>query len=537
MSKTALIGSPQVLAAAVVAVALAAVGALAIFSGTSPEEPAPLAAVPAPVESAPAAPVETAAAPAVEAPVERAMPAFDVVRVDAEGNATIAGRAAAGDQVALLLDGVEIAKATADGAGSFVFLMTLAPADVPRALSLQATGADGAARASEVEAIVAPFAGPVAVAAAGVEVAKTEEAAAEAAPEAKSEAASAAEATTEGAATAEAATAEAAQPAAGGETEQPAAEAAASAVDKPIAAPAVVMAGPQGIEVKQAASAAESLTIDAISYTDTGDVEIAGRAPGRGFVRVYLDNKAVAEVKIAEDGVWRTGLAAVEAGIYTLRVDELDGAGKVLNRFETPFRREAPEVLAKLTQAQPAETQEAATQEAATQAAQTQATGTQTAAVQATETQAVGTQTSEAQTTATQAAGAEATQAQVAETQATGTETTGAQADGSQATEAQTTEAQAAGTQATEAQTTEVQPASTQATAAQTEPATATVAAPQPAPKRVQAITVQPGNTLWAIARERYGSGMLYVRLFDANKDAIRDPDLIYPGQVFTIPD
>ena len=532
MSKTALIGSPQVLAAAVVAVALAAVGALAIFSGTSPEEPAPLAAVPAPVESAPAAPVETAAAPAVEAPVERAMPAFDVVRVDSEGNATIAGRAAAGDQVALLLDGVEIAKAAADGAGSFVFLMTLAPADVPRALSLQATGADGAARASEVEAIVAPFAGPVAVAAAGVEVAKTEEAAAEAALEAKSEAASAAEATTEGGATAEAATAEAAQPSAGGETEPPAAEAAASAVDKPIAAPAVVMAGPQGIEVKQAASAAESLTIDAISYTDTGDVEIAGRAPGRGFVRVYLDNKAVAEVKIAEDGVWRTGLAAVEAGIYTLRVDELDGAGKVLNRFETPFRREAPEVLAKLTQAQPAETQKATTQ-----AAQTQATGTQTAAVQATETQAVGTQASEAQTTATQAAGAEATQAQVAETQATGTETTGAQADGSQATEAQTTEAQAAGTQATEAQTTEVQPASTQATAAQTEPATATVAAPQPAPKRVQAITVQPGNTLWAIARERYGSGMLYVRLFDANRDAIRDPDLIYPGQVFTIPD
>ncbi len=48
--------------------------------------------------------------------------------------------------------------------------------------------------------------------------------------------------------------------------------------------------------------------------------------------------------------------------------------------------------------------------------------------------------------------------------------------------------------------------------------------------------TVQPGATLWAIARERYGQGIMYVRVFEANRDRIRDPDLIYPGQVFIIP-
>lgn len=53
----------------------------------------------------------------------------------------------------------------------------------------------------------------------------------------------------------------------------------------------------------------------------------------------------------------------------------------------------------------------------------------------------------------------------------------------------------------------------------------------------VGVVTVQPGNTLWGIATEKYGDGFLYVRVFDANKDHIRDPDLIYPGQVFTIPD
>ncbi|KIC17740.1 LysM peptidoglycan-binding domain-containing protein, partial [Leisingera sp. ANG-Vp] len=58
----------------------------------------------------------------------------------------------------------------------------------------------------------------------------------------------------------------------------------------------------------------------------------------------------------------------------------------------------------------------------------------------------------------------------------------------------------------------------------------------QPAPL-VRAVTVQKGDTLWAISQEKYGSGFLYVRVFEANRGAIRDPDLIYPGQVFAIPE
>jgi nucleoid-associated protein YgaU len=48
--------------------------------------------------------------------------------------------------------------------------------------------------------------------------------------------------------------------------------------------------------------------------------------------------------------------------------------------------------------------------------------------------------------------------------------------------------------------------------------------------------TVQPGATLWAIAEENLGSGVFYVEVFEANSDLIRDPDLIYPGQIFRIP-
>ncbi len=51
-----------------------------------------------------------------------------------------------------------------------------------------------------------------------------------------------------------------------------------------------------------------------------------------------------------------------------------------------------------------------------------------------------------------------------------------------------------------------------------------------------QSIVVQPGNSLWRLARRSYGSGLRYTVIYQANKDRIRDPDLIYPGQIFTLP-
>jgi hypothetical protein len=49
-------------------------------------------------------------------------------------------------------------------------------------------------------------------------------------------------------------------------------------------------------------------------------------------------------------------------------------------------------------------------------------------------------------------------------------------------------------------------------------------------------VLVQPGNSLWRIARNVYGSGFSYTQIFEANKGRIIDPDLIFPGQVFEIP-
>jgi len=49
-------------------------------------------------------------------------------------------------------------------------------------------------------------------------------------------------------------------------------------------------------------------------------------------------------------------------------------------------------------------------------------------------------------------------------------------------------------------------------------------------------VVVQPGNSLWRIARRLYGRGIQYTTIFGANTDQIRDPALIYPGQIFVVP-
>lgn len=49
-------------------------------------------------------------------------------------------------------------------------------------------------------------------------------------------------------------------------------------------------------------------------------------------------------------------------------------------------------------------------------------------------------------------------------------------------------------------------------------------------------VVVQPGNSLWRIARRAYGRGAQYTIIYEANADQIRDPDLIYPGQIFDVP-
>jgi nucleoid-associated protein YgaU len=51
-----------------------------------------------------------------------------------------------------------------------------------------------------------------------------------------------------------------------------------------------------------------------------------------------------------------------------------------------------------------------------------------------------------------------------------------------------------------------------------------------------QTYTVKPGDTLSKIAKEHLGDANAYMQIFDANKDQLKDPDKIHPGQVLRMP-
>lgn len=55
-------------------------------------------------------------------------------------------------------------------------------------------------------------------------------------------------------------------------------------------------------------------------------------------------------------------------------------------------------------------------------------------------------------------------------------------------------------------------------------------------PKNVGYYIVKTGDTLWAIAKKFYGSGAKYLKIYNANKNIILNPSLIYPGQKLVIP-
>ncbi len=237
----------------------------------------------------------------------------------------------------------------------------------------------------------------------------------------------------------------------------------------------------------------DNVVIDLIAYSAEGDVQISGRAaqPGNGArLQIYLDNQPIA-VAVSENGDWASDLPDIDPGIYALRVDQLGAEGQVVSRFETPFQREDPALVREArARAEPAEVMSA-----------------EAAPAEVTPTEAAPTQTASAETTAVQ-------------------------------TPVQPPPAEPVSqSPAPEPQGAVSSPVDT-ATATVSEPA----AAPQPgqaasAEPSVGLITVQPGHSLWRISQGHYGAGDRYLVIYNANRSQIRNPDLIYPGQVFTLPD
>ena len=61
-------------------------------------------------------------------------------------------------------------------------------------------------------------------------------------------------------------------------------------------------------------------------------------------------------------------------------------------------------------------------------------------------------------------------------------------------------------------------------------------ASPAVAASGIATAIVSRGDSLWRISRSTYGAGMRYAVVYKANRNQIRNPDLIYPGQIFVLP-
>ena len=300
-------------------------------------------------------------------------PSFDVVRVNPSGDTVIAGRAEPNAKVTILDRGNVLGTVEADGRGEWVFLPDAALNPGEHSFTLESGAGEAPKQESDSTVVVIV-----------PEVAKD---------------------------------------IAGQPSDQPAG-ALAIEVPKTGGGPTRVLNVPNGA-AGAAAAAPAGPEIAAIDYDAEGRAVLSGRAPGGARLFVYVDNKPAGETVADEDGAWSfTPKAAIAPGLHVIRVDQVDGSGKVLARAETPF--------------------EQATFPLAAQA---------------------GTQPAAASDTAA----------------ATGQQDANAKAG-------------------------------------------------------VGTIVVQPGNTLWRLARESYGAGVRYTVIYEANKEQITNPNLIYPGQVFSVP-
>ncbi len=303
---------------------------------------------------------------AKSAPISIA-PSFDVVRVNPRGDVVIAGRSAPNAEISISLGKNVIGKARADSRGEWVFVPDKPLAPGSHELSLTAKGPDGAVMEGGRSAIVAV-------------------------PERKRDIAA-----REGA---EKGT---------GQLSGPLAVLVPRDGDGPtkvIRTPGQVdaPATPKAQEGQPATVPAKEnggLVLDAVDYDEKGRLIVSGRGGAERDVNVYMDNRFIGRSPVDSSRQWQVAPpVAVEPGLYSLRIDQVDRSGKVESRIETQFAR----------------------------------AGLASKAIKPGE------------------------------------------------------------------------------------------------------VHVEPGNSLWRIARRIYGKGIRYSVIYEANRAQIRDPDLIYPGQVFIVP-
>ncbi|SUU90929.1 nucleoid-associated protein YgaU [Aminobacter aminovorans] len=261
---------------------------------------------------------------------------------------------------------------------------------------------------------------------------------------------------------------------------------AAATAEQQASAPAAAPAAPAAAEpapAKSAATAAEiKVAVEAVEI-EGKKIFIAGSADAGRKVRAYANEILIGETQTSPEGRFLIEAEReLPVGDYIIRVDALEPNGaKVVARAAVPFQREPGEAVAAVAP----------------------------------------------QPTAPAAPAADATAAAPA-----------AEAKTAMAGEVPAKPADPAAEATAPAQATT--PAPTAATDKPAEVAAAPVAPETTAPKLEAvngAVIIRRGDSLWRISRRVYGHGVRYSNIYLANQDQIQDPDRIWPGQVFRVPE
>jgi nucleoid-associated protein YgaU len=242
---------------------------------------------PAPAPVAPPKPTAAATPPAP--PPEAAGPAkpvFDIVRVNPQGGAVIAGHAAPNADVVVMDGDKEIGHAQADPHGDWVLTPDKPLAPGPQTLTLSEKTDGMEVKGTGTVFMAVPNATPAV---------------------------------------------------------PPGPEVAAARPSAPVAVLTDPVAPPRMLQDPAKAQ----LGLGAVDYDQNGALRFAGSAPPGAEVRVYVDNRPVGDAKADANGQWNLApQVEVDPGSHRLRLDQLDARDKVTQRVELPFTREAPHAMA-----------------------------------------------------------------------------------------------------------------------------------------------------------------------------------------------
>jgi nucleoid-associated protein YgaU len=424
------------------------------------------------------------------------LPTFDVARIEPGGDAVIAGRAAPGATVELLRNGTTYARAVADVGGQWAIVPPTLPKG-PCELTLRTTSPDGRVAQSEQTVSVRvpeqPGEEVVIVLNAPDQPSKVLTDATRPAGQLVANSQVAAAPPTQGV------------PAGNGPT---------------VATPSAPTPNTPKTNAGNTPSRANA-SIRTVEADEAGRFFVTGMAEPGSTLRIYLNDTLVTTVTAAKDGSFGMTIEkGMAPGDYHVRVDDVAaGSGKVLTRAEVPFA---------MAEKAPGTSAPAVVAAASTKSVRPMAS--------ATDVSTTGGKTEPAATAAPSqgASPAAVPQADAANTsgiaalttQPSGGSPTVAPADGTVTRSAQTPAA-----------TTQAGPGAQPVQVGEAKPAAATPPPSVAVIPEIRTTTIVQGDNLWRISRKIYGQGIRYTWIYDANTDQIRNPNLIYPGQIFVMPE